>query len=274
VATPREEFLAAERERVAKRATISVVSARLLPWLGGLSSLPDDVLEAARAPLQKARGNGLLRDFRVAAFGNDLHLQLNTLGKGLQNPEVHRLAHEACLAALSGAAQAGLYQPRGGRDLLALPVRDRLAALQARPVELPFTERGAEPIVVAKLMNGATGAFNRMLFNLFFHPDKGSHQRLDGARFIAIVEGAGDLAAGKADRRLFAFGDRPLEDRLILLYPLAVEPLELARNQFTSYLARCERAGVSRLDRTTLPLVEFGIDVEKVRAAAAAKGAA
>src|SRR5574341_275644 len=56
-------------------------------------------------------------------------------------------------------------------------------------------------------------------------------QRLDGARFIAIVESAGDLAAGKVERRLFAFGDRPLEERLIFLYPTAAEPLELARDQ-------------------------------------------
>ncbi|MGH7753849.1 MAG: fructose 1,6-bisphosphatase, partial [Gemmatimonadales bacterium] len=95
----------------------------------------------------------------------------------------------------------------------------------------PFTERGAEPIVIAKLMNGAAGAFNRMLFNLFFQPDTGSHQRLDGTRFIALVESAGDLAAGKAERRLFAFGDRPRQDRLVLIYPFVVEPLEFGCDQ-------------------------------------------
>ena len=42
---------------------------------------------------------------------------------------------------------------------------------------------------------------------------------------------------------------------------------QLAKNQFTSYLARCERAGVSRLDRTTLPLDLLGVDVEALRAA-------
>jgi fructose 1,6-bisphosphate aldolase/phosphatase len=75
------------------------------------------------------------------------------------------------------------------------------------------------------------GAFNRMLFNLFFHPDKGSHQRLDGTRFIGIVENAEDLQAGKVQRRLFAFGDRPLEDKLFLIYPFLNEPLEFHRDQ-------------------------------------------
>ncbi|MCP5029490.1 MAG: ferritin-like domain-containing protein [Actinomycetia bacterium] len=41
----------------------------------------------------------------------------------------------------------------------------------------------------------------------------------------------------------------------------------LAKNQFSSYLARCERAGISRLERTTLDLDELGIDVEAIKAA-------
>jgi fructose 1,6-bisphosphate aldolase/phosphatase len=203
----------------------------LLPWLGGLSSIPDEVIAAAQAALRKAQESGLVRDFRAVAFGNDLHLQLNTLGQGVQNAKVHRAAYDAAVAALARAAEAGLYRPLDGRDLLTLPARDRLAALSVRPVELPFTERGAEPIIIAKLMNGAVGAFNRMLFNLFFHPDKGSHQRLDGTRFIALVEHVAGLASAEPDRRLFAFGDRPLEDRLVLLYPFAKDPVELDRQQ-------------------------------------------
>ncbi len=39
----------------------------------------------------------------------------------------------------------------------------------------------------------------------------------------------------------------------------------LSANQFSSYLARCERAGISRLERTTLPLDKLGIDIEKIK---------
>ncbi|MFN3477406.1 MAG: fructose 1,6-bisphosphatase, partial [Candidatus Methylomirabilales bacterium] len=171
----REEFLAQEHERVAKRATITVVSANLLPWLGGVSSLPQEVVEAAHAVLYKAKQKGDIRDFRVYPFGRDLHLQINTLGQGLHNPKVHRLSLEAAAAALARAAEAGLYRPLDGQDFFSLSLRERITALQVRPLEFPLTERGAEPIVIAKLMNGAIGAFNRMLFNLFLHPDKGSH---------------------------------------------------------------------------------------------------
>jgi len=46
-------------------------------------------------------------------------------------------------------------------------------------------------------------------------------------------------------------------------FPLQIE---LQKKQFTSYLARCERAGISRLHRTTLPLELMGIDPNTVLA--------
>jgi len=227
----REEFLAKERERIAKRATITIISANLVRWLGGLSSIPEEVIEAGKAVLEKARKNGDIQDFRVYAFGHDLHLQVNTLGQGLHHPRVHNLAYEAAAAALARAAEAGWYRPIDGQNFLQLSTAQRIASLHLRPVEFPFTERGAEPIFIAKLINGGVGSFNRMLFNLFFHPDKGSHQRLDGTRFMAIVENAHDLLAGRAQRRLFSFGDHPEEERLFLIYPFLQGPLEFEREQ-------------------------------------------
>lgn len=91
------------------------------------------------------------------------------------------------------------------------------------------------------------------------------HEALDhGEAALVQLGSAPDMSTALA--MLLAGGADDIEEKG---FPLQ---LQLAKNQFTSYLARCERAGVSRLDRTTLPLVEFGIDVEKVRAAATAKG--
>jgi fructose 1,6-bisphosphate aldolase/phosphatase len=227
----REEFINMERERESKRTTITVVSANLIRWLGDMSALPGEILDGGRGILEKAKGKGELLDYRLYPFGRDLHLQLNTLGQGLHNLKVHRLAYEAAAGCLDRAAESGVYRPIQGLDFFGLSAGERIAGLHLRPVEFPFTERGSEPIYIAKLINGGVGSFNRMLFNLFFHPDKGSHQRLDGTRFIGIVENADDLQAGKRQRRLFAFGDRPLEERLFLLYPFLNEPLEFHRDQ-------------------------------------------
>jgi hypothetical protein len=46
----------------------------------------------------------------------------------------------------------------------------------------------------------------------------------------------------------------------------------MMKRQFTSYLARCERAGVSRLERTKLPLDLIGIDADDIRAVGTATG--
>src|SRR5262249_47751091 len=72
------------------------------------------------------------------------------------------------------------------------------AALDLRRLHYPFTERGAEPVFVAKALNGSWGFFNRALFNLFFNPDKGSGHRIAGNDFRAVVESVADLRAGKA----------------------------------------------------------------------------
>ena len=128
----RDKFSAEERERGGKRATITIVSANLLRWLGGLSSIPPEVVEAGRAVLQKAQQSGDIRDYRLYAFGQDLHLQINTLGQGLHNPKVHRLAYEVATAALTQAADSGLYRPLNGTDFFRLSPRERLdRAVQA-----------------------------------------------------------------------------------------------------------------------------------------------
>ena len=71
-----------------------------------------------------------------------------------------------------------------------------------------------------------------MLFDLFFHPDKGSHQRLDGTRFVAIVESVRDLHGGRQSRSVYAFGDRTAEERLFLSIPFWRTPSRSAANRW------------------------------------------
>src|SRR2546428_13167358 len=97
----RDKFLAEERERGGKRATITIVSANLLRWLGGLSSIPPEVVEAGRAVLQKTQQSGGIPDYRLYAFGQDPHLQIKPLGQGLHNPQRNPIGYEGGNRALS-----------------------------------------------------------------------------------------------------------------------------------------------------------------------------
>jgi len=89
------------------------------------------------------------------------------------------------------------------------------------------------------------------------------HEALDHGEQVLIDFGtAPDVSTALAV--LLAGGVEHVEDKG---FPLS---MELTKKQLTSYLARCERAGVSRLDRTTIPLDMLGIDPEPIRAANAA----
>jgi fructose 1,6-bisphosphate aldolase/phosphatase len=97
------------------------------------------------------------------------------------------------------------------------PSRPREADLDLRQLDYPFTERGAEPVFVAKALNGSWGFFNRALFNLYFNPDKGSGHRIEGNDFLAVVESVADLRAGKAAVRTYAFGPAEGNELLALV---------------------------------------------------------
>ena len=93
------------------------------------------------------------------------------------------------------------------------------------------------------------------------------HAALDHGEQVLIDFGtAPDVSTALA--LLLAGGADQVEEKG---FPLATE---LTKKQLTSYLARCERAGVGRLERTTIPLDTLGIDVEQIRAAGGGQVAA
>jgi len=93
-ALTKDDFLAQERERIPTRVTMTVMSANVLRWLGGLSTIPNEVLEAGRVVLCRAQQDGAIRDYRLYALGSDLVMQIMTLGQGLHNPKVCALASD------------------------------------------------------------------------------------------------------------------------------------------------------------------------------------
>src|SRR5262249_51867166 len=128
------------------------------------------------------------------------------------------LAKGAALAALARGFELGLEHPAlpPGKPALLSPAKLEIA-LYLRQLDFEFTERGAEPIFVAKALNGSWGFFNRAVFNLYFNPDKGSGHRIEGNDFRAIVESVADLRAGKSNVRTFEFGPAEGNELLALV---------------------------------------------------------
>ena len=84
------------------------------------------------------------------------------------------------------------------------------------------------------------------------------HEALDHGE-IVLTEFGTNADFGSALAYLLGGGEEHIESKG---FPLQQE---MQRHQFTSYLARCERAGISRLERTKLPLDLLGVDVSKIR---------
>lgn len=85
------------------------------------------------------------------------------------------------------------------------------------------------------------------------------HEALDHGEIVLTQFGT-NQDFGSALAVLLGGGVEHVEDKG---FPLQ---MELQRKQFTSYLARCERAGISRLTRTKLPLDLLGIDPSTIAA--------
>jgi fructose 1,6-bisphosphate aldolase/phosphatase len=196
-------------------SALHIVTFDLGRWVG--TTLPDEILDAAREHLQRAGRR--LRGAFVTAFGGDLHVHLATCEADFRAGEsaaeyARTVAGEAALAALDRATRRHLASSHvviGGDEA----ARDGI--LELHHVRFPYTERGAEPIFVAKALNASWGFFNRALFNLFFNPDKGSGHRIEGNDYVAVVESVADLAAGRAAARAFEFGPADGNELLALV---------------------------------------------------------
>lgn len=202
------------------QSNIHIVSANLGRWLG--PALPDQVLDAARDHLRGKDSARRLRGAWVRYFGEDLHLHLTTYNGDFasgQVPEAYagELAMGAALAALNKGFELGLGSTGNGKDPRQLSGAEQKQALDIRRLDYVFTERGAEPIIIAKALNGSWGFFNRALFNLYFNPDKGSGHRIEGNDFSAVVESIHDLKAGKSEIRTFEFGPADGNELLALV---------------------------------------------------------
>lgn len=225
------EFQGWNSEQAKARVVLGIASVEIAWLLGNPVEIPQRVVETGRQTLARLRDKGSLRDFRLFPLGVDLFIHISAFQEGTADHELLDALQQAVIAVLKEAQKDGPLASQVS-DLLSAPKAEQWRRLNLRFFSFPYTERGAEAILVAKLVEGAPGGFNRMLFNLFFHPDKGSHQRLDGTRFVAVVEHLPALATPASnERRVFLFGDRPEEEVLALLYPLAQSPLLVSRQQ-------------------------------------------
>lgn len=147
------------------KVTLSVIKADVGGFVGH-SSVHQDLLTAARSHLSE-KGKGLLIDFHVTHVGDDIEL-IMTHRKGVDHPEIHRLAWDAFLAATAVAKELKLYG--AGQDLLADSFSGNVKGMGPGVAEMEFEERPSEPVIIFMADKTEPGAWNYPLYKMFADP--------------------------------------------------------------------------------------------------------
>jgi len=133
----------------------------------GHSSIHDDLITAAREHLEDAQAHDLITHSHVTACGDDLQL-IMTHRKGVDHPEIHRLAWQIFEACTEVARHLKLYG--AGQDLLADAFSGNVKGMGPGVAELSFEERKSEPIIIFMADKTSAGAWNLPLYKIFADP--------------------------------------------------------------------------------------------------------
>lgn len=148
------------------KTTISVIKADT-GSVGGHNKPSDAMVAKAKEYQVQAIANGLLIDSRVTYTGDDIAL-LMTHSRGIDNPDIHKLAWDTFVETTKIAKSQGLYG--AGQDLLKDAFSGNVRGMGPGSAEMEIEERQAEPFVVFAGDKCGPGVFNYPLFEAFANP--------------------------------------------------------------------------------------------------------
>lgn len=148
------------------KTTISIIKADT-GSIGGHNRPSEQMLAQAREFQAQAVKNGLIVDSRVTFTGDDIAL-LMTHTKGIDNPDIHKLAWDTFVETTKIAKSQGLYG--AGQDLLKDAFSGNVRGMGPGSAEIELEERPAEPFTVFAADKCGPGVFNYPLFEAFANP--------------------------------------------------------------------------------------------------------
>jgi len=148
------------------KTTLSVIKADV-GSIAGHHVVHPKLLEKCREKLKEGVDAGIIRDFYVTNCGDDIEL-IMTHRRGVDSPEVHKLAWETLKAAADVAKDLHLYG--AGQDLLKEAFSGNVKGMGPGVAEIEFTERESEPVIVFMADKTSAGGWNLPLFRAFADP--------------------------------------------------------------------------------------------------------
>jgi len=150
----------------AMKTTVSLIKADVGSVAGHSKPHPKMMTECRRI-LFEGMKNGTIRDFYVTRVGDDINL-LMTHTRGEDNPDVHKLAWDAFMAATKIAQNLHLYG--AGQDLLSEAFSGNVRGMGPGAAEMTFEERKSEPLIVFMADKTEPSAFSLPLCRIFLDP--------------------------------------------------------------------------------------------------------
>lgn len=148
------------------KTTISIIKADT-GSIGGHNRPSEEMLAKARQFQAQAVKSTLIIDSRVTFTGDDIAL-LMTHTRGVDNPDIHKLAWDTFVETTKIAKSQGLYG--AGQDLLKDAFSGNVRGMGPGSAEIELEERPAEPFIVFAADKCGPGVFNYPLFEAFANP--------------------------------------------------------------------------------------------------------
>lgn len=157
---------------------------------------------------------GLVKDFSVSFTGDDIAI-LMTHGRGVSDPDIHRLAWDAFTAGTAVAKSQGLYG--AGQDLLKDSFSGNVRGMGPAVAEMEIEERASEAFLFFAADKTDPGAYNLPLYLAFADPMNTPGLMLapsmsKGFRFVIM-----DVGFVKGDRVIELDAPEDLHDIAALL---------------------------------------------------------
>ena len=148
------------------KITLSVIKADT-GSIGGHNRPSEAMLKEANNAVAIAVKKGILTDAKVSFTGDDIALLMSHT-KGVDHPDIHKLAWDTFVATTKIAKEQGLYG--AGQDLLKDAFSGNVRGMGPGSAEIEFEERPSEPFIVFAGDKCGPGVFNYPLFEGFASP--------------------------------------------------------------------------------------------------------
>ena len=144
------------------KITLSAIKADI-GSIGGHTKPSNELLNSVKQFVLE-NGRELLIDNYIGYTGDDIHILMSHT-KGVNNPDIHKLAFDAFMEGTKVAKEQGLYG--AGQDLLKTAFSGNVKGLGPGSAEIEFEERPNEAVMMIAADKTEPGAFNVPMYYAF-----------------------------------------------------------------------------------------------------------